>query len=993
MSFPADNPVKVESPLVGPVIDAPPLAGHEQADGLEDLYGTAPIGLALMDRGFRFVRMNERLAAINGKPVSEHIGHTLREIIPQLAPEIEVVVDRVFASGEPVFNIETHGSAGGDPGNERDWLKSYYPVRSSDGALRFVGVVVLEITERKTIAERAERAASERRLNELANAMPQIVWTARPDGHVDYCNDRWYEYTGLSREGGGDQSWQAVLHPDDVQKCMETWYAAVRSGNSYEIEYRFREHTTERYRWHLGRALPVKDGAGTILRWIGTCTDINDQKRAEENLRTSEQQFHDMGDSIPQLAWMARADGHTFWHNKRFYDYTGTTPGQIEGSGWEMVHDPAMVGKVRERWAQSLATGEPFEMVLPLRGADGEFRTFLTRTVPLRSPEGSILQWFGTSTDITERVQQRTAELWKGREEFRRNEQRYRSLVEATASIVWNTPASGEFESEQPGWEAFTSQSFDQLKGWGWLDAVHPDDRRHTSEVWLAAVAGRTHYEVEHRLRRRDAEYRSMMVRAVPILDDRGLIREWIGVHTDVTDQKLAEGALAESERFARSTLDALSAHIAILDEKGCILATNRAWRDFALANSARSEVGVGANYLDVCDLATGPCANDAAAVASGIREVIRDEREDFALDYPCHSPSEKRWFLARATRFAGDGPIRVVMSHENVTAAKLANEEREKFVAMVENSTDFIGMATLSGEVIYTNRAACEMVGYDRAQSGTVTRIPDYYTEAGKRVMEETVMPSVTSTGRWEGEVQFQNFRTGLPIETDSSVFVVRHPQTGEPLCIATVTRDITERKLHEQELQEVRAQLAARVRELDALATIDGLTGIANRRTFQARLESECARSNRGGARLAVMLLDIDHFKTVNDNYGHPAGDEVLTMMGRVLASSSRNTDFVARFGGEEFVVLLIDTGEAAAKEAAQRLRTRIAAEPWPYLPITVSIGIASWGPGARSASELIARADRALYFSKEHGRNRATHWLDMVSGPHGGIHQSAS
>jgi PAS domain S-box-containing protein len=138
---------------------------------------------------------------------------------------------------------------------------------------------------------------------------------------------------------------------------------------------------------------------------------------------------------------------------------------------------------------------------------------------------------------------------------LRRDEQRYRSLVKATAAIVWNTPASGEFESDQPEWSHFTGQSFDQLKGWGWLDAVHPDDRPNTARVWSAAVASRSLYQVEHRLRRHDGQYRHMMVRAVPILDDDGAIREWIGIHTDIDDRKRSE----EELRRARDAADAAS--------------------------------------------------------------------------------------------------------------------------------------------------------------------------------------------------------------------------------------------------------------------------------------------------------------------------------------------------------------------------------------------------------------------------------------------------
>jgi PAS domain-containing protein len=324
------------------------------------------------------------------------------------------------------------------------------------------------------------------------------------------------------------------------------------------------------------------------------------------------------------------------------------------------------------------------------------------------------------------------------------------------------------------------------------------------STVGLSKNSDWTIFVGRHNLRRHDGEYRNMLARGVPIMDKDATICEWVGVHTDVTDQKRAEEALAESERFARSTLDALSTHIAILDEKGLILATNRAWREFAFANSAKSSFGIGANYLDVCDRATGPCGEEAAAVV-GIRAVIAGEQGEFALEYPCHSPSEKRWFRARATRFGEDGPVRVVMSHENMTAAKLADEDRQKFVSLVENSTDFIAMASLSQEVIYKNRAACELVGIDPVLSAAVSRIPDYYTEAGKCLMKDVVLPTVKAAGRWQGEIQLRNFRTGQPIETDSSVFMVRHPKSGEPLCFATVTRDITERKRAAEALREV--------------------------------------------------------------------------------------------------------------------------------------------------------------------------------------------
>jgi two-component system sensor histidine kinase/response regulator len=166
-------------------------------------------------------------------------------------------------------------------------------------------------------------------------------------------------------------------------------------------------------------------------------------------------------------------------------------------------------------------------------------------------------------SNAVETLRCETEERQRAEAVLRRGEERYRSLVEAVTAVVWNTPASGEFETEQPRWSAFTGQNFDQLKGWGWLDAVHPDDRQNTARIWSAAVASRSLYQVEHRLHRHDGVYRHMMVRAVPILDESGAILEWVGIHTDIDDLKQAEAAQREAKEAAQAANRAKSDFLA----------------------------------------------------------------------------------------------------------------------------------------------------------------------------------------------------------------------------------------------------------------------------------------------------------------------------------------------------------------------------------------------------------------------------------------------
>jgi PAS domain S-box-containing protein len=142
------------------------------------------------------------------------------------------------------------------------------------------------------------------------------------------------------------------------------------------------------------------DEAELVQRVASRCWESIERARVTQNLRESEHQFRELANSIANLAWMARPDGSIYWFNDQWYAYTGTTPAEAEGWGWQSAHDPTVLPEVNERWAHSIATGTPFEMVFPLRGADGTFRRFLTRVNPVRDSRGQVVHWFGTNTDV-----------------------------------------------------------------------------------------------------------------------------------------------------------------------------------------------------------------------------------------------------------------------------------------------------------------------------------------------------------------------------------------------------------------------------------------------------------------------------------------------------------------------------------------------------------------------------------------------------------------
>jgi PAS domain S-box-containing protein len=327
----------------------------------------------------------------------EAVGRPMTMLVPlERAEEESDILERV-SRGESVHHFDTVRVR--KDGRKIDVSVTISPVVDSTGTIVGASKIARDITESK----RTEAALLESEANfaNLLNLVPQFVWVCSNEGLNIYFNERWFKYTGLTPEQSYGKGWNTPFHPDDKETAWAHWNRATATAEPYTVESRLRAADGS-YRWFLMRGEPVRGAAGEVVKWFGTCTDIDDMKQAEAALRESEDSFQAMANGIPQLAHMAGPDGAFRWYNQRWYQYTGTTPEQMEGWGWRGVIDPSMLPKIMERWQASIATGEPFDMEFPLRGADGTFRTFLNRVMPLKDSEGRVVRWFGTNTDISE---------------------------------------------------------------------------------------------------------------------------------------------------------------------------------------------------------------------------------------------------------------------------------------------------------------------------------------------------------------------------------------------------------------------------------------------------------------------------------------------------------------------------------------------------------------------------------------------------------------
>lgn len=376
------------------------------------LIETAVDAVVVMEQEGTIVQANPAVERLLGHPPEQLVGQPMSLLIPERFHEAHRVgVARYLATG--IRNIPWSGVE--LPGLHRNGREVPMEVSFAEFArngTRFFTGTMRDITERSR-AEAAMRD-SEQRYRSLSRALAQIVWTTTADGSVEDIPE-WRAYTGQTPEQTRGWGWLEAVHPDDQEPAAAAWKRAVetRGAEPYDVEYRVRG-SDDIFRWFSARGVPVLDGGGTIREWVGVCIDIDPQKRSEAALREREEEFRTLANSIPQLAWMADESGAIFWYNRRWYDYTGTAPEDMQGWGWQSVHHPDEIPRVLERWKASLESGDPFDMVFPLRGADGIFRPFLTRVLPVRDTRGRITRWFGTNTDISEQRESEAREKFLG---------------------------------------------------------------------------------------------------------------------------------------------------------------------------------------------------------------------------------------------------------------------------------------------------------------------------------------------------------------------------------------------------------------------------------------------------------------------------------------------------------------------------------------------------------------------------------------------------
>jgi PAS domain S-box-containing protein len=336
-----------------------------------------------------------------GKRQQTVLGKPLFESVPYLKGlGYQERLEGVLSTGTSAVGNEIPVSAMRNGKLEQVYLTFIHqPIRDNTGTIISIISIVHEVTQQVVARQKIE--ASEARVQRLLDSMPQIAWTSNREGSNTYLNQQWYQFTGTRYAENFDETWPLYIHPDDVAGIREQRRASLATGEFCQFEYRIRNKAGE-YRWHLGRILPLLDEKGNLVEWVGTATDIHEQKTRIDYL-------YKVLESIPHLAWTSSPEKSSVnFYNKGWYEYTGLTQEQSADQGWQLVlHSEDKQGTVATI-TEGRMRNEPWSVENRYKRFDGTYRWHVSRAVPIFDEQGRVTLWVGTATDIDD--QRRTLE-------------------------------------------------------------------------------------------------------------------------------------------------------------------------------------------------------------------------------------------------------------------------------------------------------------------------------------------------------------------------------------------------------------------------------------------------------------------------------------------------------------------------------------------------------------------------------------------------------
>jgi len=665
--------------------------------------------------------------------------------------------------------------------------------------------LIIDISDRKRVEATLVKSEAEYRAIFEQSAVGKAQVCAKT-GRFVRVNAKYCELTGYSAEE------LVGMSPADLDFAEDREADAIAVGQFYRGEVATYEAEKRSVRkdgkviWIHVSATLLRDADGQPDRTMAVIQDVTARKQAELELQESQQQFHTLVDAMPQLAWIAHPDGFIHWYNQRWYTYTGTTPEQMEGWGWQSVHDPAVLPQVLEEFHASIATVEPFEKTFPLRGADGVMRPFLTRMIPLKDDQGRLLKWFGTNTDVS--VLKDVVDSLRISEEFSR------TVLESSPDCVKVMDGEGRLQYlNTNGQSLLEIDDFALYEGQYWWKLWPTADQDMVRDAVGRAQRGENvSFQALGPTTKGNLKWWDVVVGPGAGRDAAGHATRLISVSRDITDRKQAEEALRQSAELFTRLVDQAPTGTYVVDAEFRMQQIN------ALAAPVFGEVHplIGRDFAEIIQILWGPEVGGQIAdifrhtLASGehyISPRFVERRSDIGVEQAYD------WETQRVT--LADGKYGVVCYFQDIT-------ERQRTEQALRDSETLTRLATEATAVgiwewnVLTNAIRWDaqlfrIYGIEPTQNGFVD-----YSDWSRAVLPEDLLENeqiLQDTVRNCGNSRrdFRILRRSDGEQRDiQAVETVRTNAQGQAEWVVGTNLDVTTRKRLEEDLRVTAAELS---------------------------------------------------------------------------------------------------------------------------------------------------------------------------------------
>jgi len=703
-----------------------------------------------------------------------------------------------------------------------------------------------------------------------------------------------------------------------------------------------------------------------------TRVELVQRLNVEKALRTNKQNLQALIENSDGSIWSVDSRYRLIIGNSLYHKNVSATIGRdvIAGENLLSLNLPQPAIEEWRGYYDRALQGEKFSIEIRTRftpdALDMEYRFN-----PIKDENGKIEGVTVFGREITERKRAEEA-LRESHEDF----QRYFNM--STVGMAVTNPEKDWIEVNDRLCQIL-GYSKEELKELTWADITHPGDLDANVELFNKMMEGEIDsYQMNKRYIRKDASIVYVTIYAACHRSPDGRLRHLLTSVIDVSEQKLAEKALRENEAIFSSFLENSPVYVFFKDKNIRPIRLSKNYEQM-LGMSLNELLGKTMDELFPSDLAKNMVADDLQIMNKGQRVDVMEEfngRIYETTKFPIYKDGKPE-MLAGFTL--------------DVTDRKLAEtalrESEERFRQLITSAPDAIFGVGQNGKIVFANMAASQLLGYSPEEligNNVDMFVPQRWKDEHANALGGYIAQPDSHQRRVPVDA-IAIHKDGKEIPVDIKL---GYSRTSSGMLVIAYMRDITERKKAEIQLRSANSQLETQMKQIQGLQLIlheqsvrDPLTGLYNRRYLTEYIEREMVRAKRENRQLSVIVSDIDHFKVINDTFGHQVGDKFLIEIADLMNKHARSSDIVCRYGGEEFLLVLPGATTDFAYKRAEELRQMCAKVTVPHegkeLRVTMSFGVATYPDQGKEADTIIIKADQAMYKSKNSGRNLVTTW----------------